>query len=359
MKVLIAGAGFAWIYEDALLGAFRKLSIETDVFRWWRYFRFSPYKADFDTLGLKFQQLYFKFQKKFIIGPAVFKINRDLINYVKTTKPDLIFIYRGTYIFPATIRKLRQNGSMVFGLNNDDPFSVTTPKYVHRHYIKSLPEYDWIFAYRPKNLADYRRLGFNNTSLLRSYYIKEENFPIYELSTKKYCHDVVFIGHFEDDGRDEYIKYLVENDTIDFHLYGTLWDRSKYVEEIMSRFGEVKPLYDDYNLALNSAKIALVFLSKLNNDTYTRRCFEITAAGTFMLSQYTHDLDSMFKEGIEAEYFRDKEEMMDKIRFYLKHDAKREKIAHAGHKRLMKDGHEVTDRAREIIRTFERMKEEG
>ena len=44
-----------------------------------------------------------------------------------------------------------------------------------------------------------------------------------------------------------------------------------------------------------------------------------------MLSQYTDDLDSMFKEGVEAEYFRDKEEMMDKIRYYLKHDDKREK----------------------------------
>lgn len=152
-------------------------------------------------------------------------------------------------------------------------------------------------------MADYRRLGYNNTSLLRSYYIKEKNFPIPKLPTKKYCHNVVFIGHFEDDGREEYIKCLMKDDEIDFHLYGTLWDRSKYAMEIRSRFGEIKPLYDDYNLVLNSARIALVFLSKRNNDTYTRRCFEITAARTFMLSEYTEDLDSMFKEGVEAEVF--------------------------------------------------------
>lgn len=352
MKVLIAGAGFAWIYEDALLGGFKNLAVEAEVFRWWGYFKFSPYKTNYDTIGLKLQLFYFKFQNKFIVGPAVLKLNRDLIKHVKLTRPDLIFIYRGAHIFPATIKKLRQNGSIVFGYNNDDPFSGSTPKYVYRHYIKSLPEYDWIFAYRPKNLADYRRLGFNNTSLLRSYYIKENNFPISELPTKKYCHDVVFIGHFEDDGREEYIKYLMGHDKIDFHLYGTLWDRSKYVEEIRTRFGEIKPLYDDYNLALNSAKVALVFLSKLNNDTYTRRCFEITAAKTLMLSQYTDDLDSMFKEGVEAEYFRDKEEMMDKIRYYLKHNDKRERIASAGYKRLLRDGHEVTDRAGEILRVY-------
>jgi spore maturation protein CgeB len=358
MRVLIAGAGFAWIYEDALLDAFKKLSVEADVFRWWRYFKFSPYKTEYDTIALKLQRFYFKFQKKFLVGPAIFKINCDLIRYVKKTTPDLIFIYRGTHIFPATIRKLRQNGSVVFGYNNDDPFSGVAPKYVHRHFIKSLPQYNWIFAFRHKNLDDYSRLGFNNTSLLRSYYIQERHFYIKELPTQKYSHDVVFIGHFESDGREEYIKCLMEDERLDFNLYGTLWDRSKYAKEIRDHFGEIKPLYDDYNLAINSAKIALAFLSKRNNDTYTRRCFEIVAAKTFMLSEYTDDLDSMFKEGVEAEYFRDKEEMMDKIRFYLRHDDKREKIARTGHERLLRDGHEVTDRARDIIRIFERLKEE-
>lgn len=111
------------------------------------------------------------------------------------------------------------------------------------------------------------------------------------------CHDVVFIEHFEDNGRVEYMKCLMEDEGIDFHLYGTLWDRSRYFREIRSRFGEITPLYNDYNLALNSTKIALVFLSKRNNDTYTRRCFEITDAKIFMFNQYTDDLDSMFKEG--------------------------------------------------------------
>ena len=64
----------------------------------------------------------------------------------------------------------------------------------------------------------------------------------------------------------------------------------------------------------------------------------------------------MFKEGGEAEYFHDKEEMMDKIRYYLTHDDEREKIAKAGYERLLRDGHEVTDRAGEIIRTFEEIR---
>ncbi len=353
MKVLIAGDGFAWIYEDALLGAFKKLSDETDVFRFWNYFKFSPYLTSIDTPLLKLQSFYFKVQRKFNVGPAIYRLNRDLIRHVKKTAPDLVFIYRGTFIFPETIRKMRADGAIVFGYNNDDPFNTKTPKYVHRYFIKSLPYYTWIFAYRQKNIADYKNLGFNNTSLLRSYFIKEKNYPVTKFPTNKYCHDVIFIGHYEDDGRDGYIKYLIEDRTIDFHLYGTLWDRSEYSSEIQACFGKIYPLYEDYNIALNSSKIALAFLSGLNNDTYTRRCFEIPAAQTFMLCQYTDELTSMFKEGVQAEYFRDREEMMDKIKYYLKHDDKREEIARAGHERLLQDGHEVTDRAREIIRIYQ------
>ena len=51
---------------------------------------------------------------------------------------------------------------------------------------------------------------------------------------------------------------------------------------------------EEYNRALCGARVALCFLSKLNGDTYTRRCFEIPAARTFILSEYSDDLASLF-----------------------------------------------------------------
>jgi spore maturation protein CgeB len=75
-----------------------------------------------------------------------------------------------------------------------------------------------------------------------------------------------------------------------------------------------------------------------------------------MLSEYSDDLNSMFQEGKEAEYFRNKEEMLEKIKYYLIHDKEREKIAEAGYKRLLKDGCEALDRVKEIIRVFESYK---
>ena len=195
-------------------------------------------------------------------------------------------------------------------------------------------------------------MDYEKVSLLRSYYLKDSNFYIEKLNTKKYECDVIFIGHYEDDGRDEAIKLLIENN-IDVKLYGTLWNNSKYFEFFQEKLGKIVPLYEDYNLGLNSAKIALVFLSKKNNDTYTRRCFEISATKTMMMSEYTDDLNSVFEQGKEAEYFKDKEELLKKVKYYLENEEKVNKIGENSYQRLMKDGHEVVNRCMEVLKVYE------
>jgi len=284
------------------------------------------------------------------------EINKKFIYKAINFQPDLIFIYRGTHILPGTLKKIREQlKAFIFAYNNDDPFSHKHPKYLWRHYLKSLRFCDWIFAYRRKNLYDYETLGFNNVSLLPPYCIMEHNYPIDKFPYKTYRYDVIFVGHYESDGREEYIKMLIDHN-INCKLYGNAWECSKYYKLFSEKFGSIEPIYgDEYNLALNGAKIALVFLSKINNDTYTRRCFEIPATMTFMLSEYTDDLNEMFREGVEAEYFRSKEEMIDKIQYYLKHDDKREQIAQSGYKKLIKMRCEVTDRAKEIMDVFYRL----
>ena len=110
----------------------------------------------------------------------------------------------------------------------------------------------------------------------------------------------------------------------------------------------------DYNKYLCSCKIPLIFLSKINHDTYTSRCFEIPAAGAFIFCPYNEDMDSMFAENKEAVYYRTKEEFVEKLCYYLAHDDEREAIAKAGRERLLKDGHEAVDRAEQIIEAYKK-----
>ena len=105
----------------------------------------------------------------------------------------------------------------------------------------------------------------------------------------------------------------------------------------------------DYGKALSAAKIGLCFLSKRNRDVYTRRCFEIPATGTLMLSEHSDELGALFQEGIEADYFRSPGELAGKVRHYLDDEASRRRVAERGRARVISDGHDVDSRMRAML----------
>lgn len=336
MKILVVGAGSPYIYEHSIHDSFVELGITSELFAWDKLFSKNKIIRMIQARG------------KLFLG----SIQRKFISTVASWKPDLIFIYRGSYIHPSSIANVRRIYPVVkiFTFNNDDPFNNSCMTALFsRYYVRSVYLSDWNFVYRSKNLSDLSKLKIYNASILRSYYIRSLNFPMSEI---KKDIDVLFIGHYECDNRDRFIKYLMDNNVC-VEIYGTSWKKSKLYSFFRSKLKqEIMPARSNYNSLMNQTKIALVFLSKFNNDSYTRRCFEIPASKTFMLCEYTDEMNSMFKEGVEAEYFRNKNELLEKIRFYLKHEDERVKISEAGYQRLITDGHESLDRAKYVLDVY-------
>ena len=288
-------------------------------------------------------------QFRLLLGPGVLRLNLALLRKVDELRPDVLFLFRGGLAWPSTLAAVKQRGVHLVGWHNDNPFSPAYPWYVWQNFRWSIPTYDRLYAYRKSNVDDFARAGCKRAGQLRSFFVSELNFPVTTPQLTKYVSDVSFCGHWEPDGRDDYIAAILDVPDVNFRLWGPLWDRSPHFPQIKKRFGQIEILgKEDYNFAVNGTKIGLVFLSGLNRDTYTRRCFEIPATGTFMLAQYTPDLAEMFAEGIEAEYFRSPAELITKIRFYLRNESDRARVAAAGQARLQRDGHEAIDRARQV-----------
>lgn len=347
MKLLIVGDWHSDLHEEELSKSFKRLGYEVQGFKWFHYFS-----------GHFLSQLTNRAQNKFLWGPLLYALNTDLINTCMTYKPDLVFVYRGTHIFPESLQKIKSffPHCTLFGYNNDDPFSPKQPSYYWRHFIAGIPYYDVILAYRHSNIEEFKRFGAKKVGLLRSWFVPDRSYPV-ELQKKELAQlscDVVFIGHYEPDNRLACFEEIIDQG-FSFHLYGPprYWASPLKKSKNLQHLDPIRMVWgDDYNNALCASKIALCFLSKLNRDTYTRRCFEIPATQTFMLSEYSNDLASLYEEGKEAEYFRSPAEMIDKIRFYTQNDTARQKIAAAGYKKVYEAGHDIDSRIKDLIRRY-------
>ncbi|MBU4478977.1 MAG: glycosyltransferase, partial [Candidatus Omnitrophica bacterium] len=244
---------------------------------------------------------------------------------------------------------------------NDNPFSPLARRSMWRNFIKSINFFDIHFVFRKGNISDFYKHGAKNVFLLRPYFIPEDDFPINreEIGDDYLC-DVVFAGHYEDDGRAEALEAICRAG-YKLKLYGGGWNKALAKLASDSPLQALYPIQPatgrDYNKAICGAKVALCFFSTLNKDVYTRRSFQIPAMKVAMLSEHSDDLEELFASGKEAVFFSDTEELLEQTRNLLRDAEIRERIANGGYSRVHRDGHDVTSRMLEWlahVRTYQK-----
>ena len=86
-------------------------------------------------------------------------------------KPDIIWFYNVQLIKLKTIIRLKKllPSTILTQYANDNPFSSKARKGLWNNFLKSIHLFDIHFAYRLKNLLDFKKYGAKSTYLLRSY----------------------------------------------------------------------------------------------------------------------------------------------------------------------------------------------
>lgn len=350
----MVGDWYSDVHEEGVFQAYKQLGHEVFKFTWHQYFKYEAISISL-PLFAKWLAIYFKFQDKFIVGPIINQINRDFIRTVDECNPEVISIYRGTHIYRGALRSIKKRHPHIIFIshNEDDPFTEGHPFWLWRNFLAAIPEYDLVLAHRIRNIQQYEKAGARNVKFLRSWYAPERSHPVVLSDENKLqfeC-DVVFAGHFEDDGRVNCLEEIVRSG-FKFRLFGPgkYWDPVLQKSDLLRHLVPVQMVWgENYNRALCGAKVALCFFSKLNRDTYTRRCFEIPATKTVLLSEYSDELASLYQEGVEADFFRSKEELTQKLRGYVESELYRVSVAQAGYNRVVSDGHDVVSRMRQVI----------
>jgi spore maturation protein CgeB len=196
-------------------------------------------------------------------------------------------------------------------------------------------------------MSDVWAAGCDRTAFVRFAYNPALHFQEHAASAAEagdFASDVVFVGTADAD-RLPYLDALLSIPGLRLALYGSYWERQP---ERYRRHARGIAIGRSYRLALGGAKIALGLLRSANRDRHTMRTFEIPACGAFLCAQRTDEHEEIFREGAEAVFFDDPDELKIQVSRYLTEADARGRIAAAGFDAVTQGSHTYADRILEM-----------
>ncbi len=143
--------------------------------------------------------------------------------------------------------------------------------------------------------------------------------------------------------RDRFVVFLKRKLGETFKLVGRRWDQA-YGLECEPPIETDDGYYDHFR----KSAINLNLVNGNSDSGLNMRHFEITAAGGFLLSYHQPEIESCFEVGRECDTFRNEQELLEKIQYYLEHPDVRIEIAAAGQRRTLSE-HLYSHRLRSML----------
>ena len=178
---------------------------------------------------------------------------------------------------------------------------------------------------------------------------------------KRYFSDVTFIGTLGSSER-YLIRRKVLNRILKENIHLKWWGPHlpRKLSTLPLIFGKLGRSYGGkFVWGEEHAKIARLSKIYLGIDSQphirksmSERMYIAVGCGAFYMCQHVEGIEEVLEPDREIVTFRDEDEMIDKIKFYLKNDTLREKIARAGKERVLKE-HTYEVRIREMISIIE------
>jgi len=253
--------------------------------------------------------------------------------------PDIVWIDKGDWIRPASLRALREMGCFLVGHYTDAlRHGAWRVRLKRRLLLETIRHYDVFFTTNDvdyeslrseRDCAAFTDLGFDDDRF--------EPTPLAPELARKWDNDLVFVGHYEAHTEAGVLALLDAG--LDLRVFGhPPWfssrNRPRLGDHLQPSLGN-----EDYARALKGSRIGLCWVSVHNYNQTSARSFETAGSGTFLLAMRTRQHLECFDEGREAEFFGDHDELVRKARYYLEHEDEREEIARRGRERCVSSGY--------------------
>ena len=309
------------------------------------------YSSEYFHLYLTFKELFinanFFDYYSILIKEGKDTMNKTVLEKIKKEKPDFVVfsIFNDNDFIPEIVEELK-NYTTTLCYFWDDIWRVDFSEFWIQYFN--------YFTTASKNrVLRYKELSYNNFIYSPYGY---NHFICNNKKNLKKKYDVSFVG-----GSHPYRKWIInqlKKANINVFVWGSgLWPRGRLsYDEMIKVFNQSK-----INLNLsNSVNWHLPYLmssfraiqnllrSSKKKEQLKARMFEICGSGSFQLSYYAEGLEHCFKIGDEICIYMDIDDLIYKIRYYLKYEDIRENIAAEGYKRALSE-HTYVNRFSKII----------
>jgi hypothetical protein len=286
----------------------------------------------------------------------VARLHETVTAAVAEFRPQLTFFVQARHVLPETLEAAGRSGPTVV-YYNDDMLNRANQTSTFTDTVRLA---DCLLTTKSFNVAELQGAGARRVLYLPNAFDPTIHVPVPAPAAESavLAGDVAFIGTFRPERADFLARLAGALAGVVLNVWGggwgkmdrpSYWTRRRRWAALRRRIRGAELWGPAMGRAIQANRITLGLLHHANRDLHTSRSFEIPACGGFMLAERTAEHQAFFAEDREAVYFGSLDELCDKARYYLAHEAERVAIARAGHARCLGSGYRYVDRARTLL----------
>lgn len=284
----------------------------------------------------------------------------DLMSLLDRFKPDLLLHMKDRNFHAEWLQEAAKKGIITAEWYPD----IALPEWL----VPYINNVNVFFTMAEGMIGEFRRYNPNVFWLSQAF--DDSFFRVKEVTAadgKTFASDVTFIGTL---GSKEYYlrrrRYLqrVISEGIRFTWWGPRLPRK--LSTIPLLFGKLGRAYggrfvwgEDYAKVAQLSKVFLAFDAEPGiRKSMSARMYTAVGCGAFYLCEHVDGIEDVLTPGREIITFRSEGEMIEKIRYFLKHEGERLRISEAGRTRVLRD-HTYKIRTRKMLSIIEDVMHHG
>lgn len=261
-------------------------------------------------------------------------LQQIVISQIGLYKPEVIYIQDLSILTPKTLQILKDQCKLLVGqiasvlptmniLSHFDLILTSFPHYVNRLIKKGIK-------------IEYFKIGFEKRLLDR-------------IGNQNRIYDVSFIGSFSPYHMRSTKIFEEAARKIDIHIWGHGLNYLSSNSPFRKYYHGQSWGIDMYKILSQSKIVINRHIDAAENYANNMRLYETTGMGAMLITDMKKNLNELFKTGKEIETYKNADELISKVRYYLSHEDKRQEIAVYGQKRTLEE-HSYHQRMKELVK---------